>query len=277
MRVLLGTIILCCCAAALLVFSIPRIQYDFAFSPSPLHASALSAVRGAEPLWCETKDGETLSGLRVAARGPPRDGCGRVSIFFHGNAGHVLRYLDMAQIDAAAGFDCYLFDYRGFGASTGHLRLTEERLFSDAEAMVRAAQRHSGAPRAAILLHGFSLGCAAALHVAAQRDKWGAVLLESPFARFLNAARHIVPALRHVDPLLDDTFRNEESAGRLSSETRLLLVHGRADRITPFTDSQRLLRVARCRRKRMYTSYKEDHGGPHADPRLFAQLASWGF
>lgn len=274
MRVLLGTILLLLCATALLYLSVPRIQYDFAFSPSPLHASELSDVPGASPLWCATADGEKLGGLRLAARGA-RTGEGRVSVFFHGNAGHVLRYLDMAQRDADAGFECFLFDYRGFGASTGRTRLNEERFFLDAEAMAEHALR--SAPRSAVLLHGFSLGCAAALHVAASHEEWGACLLESPFARFLNAAVHIVPPLRRLRPLLHDSFRNEETAARLSPMLRLLLVHGRDDAITPFADSGRLLRAASAVRKRFLESRRGDHAGPHADERVYAQLADWGF
>jgi len=66
-------------------------------------------------LWFETDDGERLRGWWVKRRAPA---LGHV-LLCHGNAGNVGDRVLHASVLTAVGFDVLLFDYRGYGHSSG--------------------------------------------------------------------------------------------------------------------------------------------------------------
>src|ERR671919_308271 len=74
----------------------------------------------------ESEDGERLHGWWVEARGQTR---GHL-LLCHGNAGNVGDRVLHAELLTAAGFDVLLFDYRGYGRSSG--RPNEQGVFRDA-------------------------------------------------------------------------------------------------------------------------------------------------
>jgi len=62
-------------------------------------------------------------------------------VFFHGNAGSLAHWGKIGARFAALGYDCYLFDYRGYGKSSGSLR-SEAQMLAD----VLTMQEHSDKP-----------------------------------------------------------------------------------------------------------------------------------
>src|SRR5579884_1769762 len=68
-----------------------------------------------EDLAIATKDGERLHGWWVPAREPA---IGQM-LLFHGNAGNIGDRVDHLSLLVAGGLDVAVFDYRGYGRSTG--------------------------------------------------------------------------------------------------------------------------------------------------------------
>jgi uncharacterized protein len=85
-----------------------------------------------EDLQLVTDDGESLHGWWVPAAADPR---GAVLIF-HGNAGNISHRAQTLRIWHDLGYDALIFDYRGYGRSSG--RPSERGTYADA----RAAWRH---------------------------------------------------------------------------------------------------------------------------------------
>src|ERR1700730_15375075 len=77
-------------------------------------------------LWPETEDAQRLHGWWIRARAPT---IGHV-VLCHGNAGNIGGRVYHAKVLSDAGFDVLLYDYRGYGRSSG--RPDEQGLYRDA-------------------------------------------------------------------------------------------------------------------------------------------------
>ncbi|HVR69813.1 MAG TPA: alpha/beta hydrolase [Vicinamibacteria bacterium] len=181
-----------------------------------------------------TADGESLHGWWFAARAAPRLGH---LVHFHGNAGNISHRLAEAVALTAAGFDVLLFDYRGYGRSTG--RPHEEGLYRDARAAVDWVARRPGVDPSRAFYLGESLGGAVALELALERPPRGLVL-QSTFTGLRDMAREhypLVPAF-----LVPDGYPSLRRIAQLRAP--LLVIHGGRDEIVPFVHGQRLFAAA---------------------------------
>jgi pimeloyl-ACP methyl ester carboxylesterase len=121
----------------------------------------------------ETDDGERLHGWWIAARAQSH---GHV-LLCHGNAGNIGDRVIHADLLTAAGFDVLLFDYRGYGHSSG--APSEQGTYSDARAALACLLGQPGVEAARAFYLGESLGGAVALDLALHRPPAGLVLLSA--------------------------------------------------------------------------------------------------
>jgi uncharacterized protein len=181
----------------------------------------------------ETDDGERLHGWWVRASVSP---VGHV-LFCHGNAGNIADRLPHAALLSAAGFDVLLFDYRGYGRSTG--RPWEHGTYRDARAACRVLREQPGVDAARIIYLGESLGGAVALQLAVELPPVG-LILQSSFTSVRDLARlhyRYIPA-----PLVPDAYPSLALIPRLRAP--LLVVHGERDEIVPLSHGERLFEAA---------------------------------
>lgn len=103
----------------------------------------------------------------------PRKG---LILYFHGNAGNLARWGHLHHFFTRQGYDYMVFDYRGYGKSTGPR--SQALMYADALAVYDyvAAQYKPEE----IILYGRSLGTAFASRVAASREA-RCLVLETPF------------------------------------------------------------------------------------------------
>lgn len=108
-------------------------------------------------------DGRRLHGwwLPTTARGR----LGQI-LFCHGNAGNIGDRLLEALVLTGAGFDVLLFDYRGYGRSSG--RPDEQGTYRDARAARAALLAQAETDPARVIYVGESLGGAVALRLAVE-------------------------------------------------------------------------------------------------------------
>jgi fermentation-respiration switch protein FrsA (DUF1100 family) len=181
-----------------------------------------------------TADGERLHGWWLPARAAPRLGH---LVHFHGNAGNISHRLGEAAALTGAGFDVLLFDYRGYGRSTG--RPNEEGLYRDARAAADFLVRRPGAGSSRAFYLGESLGGAVALALALERPPRGLVL-QSTFTGLRDMARLHYPFVPSF--LVPDGYPSLRRIPALHAP--LLVIHGERDEIVPFAHGQRLFAAA---------------------------------
>jgi fermentation-respiration switch protein FrsA (DUF1100 family) len=198
--------------------------------PYPQGDWNLQAQAGAQDLWFTTRDG-----IRLNAWWFPKPGSRFATLFLHGNAGNVTHRIDHAQAINSAGSAILVLDYRGYGKSKGHP--SERGLTLDAEAGYDALS-NVGYDPSQILLQAESLGSAVAVELASRRPCAG-LILESPLASLGEMAATVLPI---IGPLVAHGFNTKTIIGRV--RTPLLVLHGDADEIVPFSQGQAVFAAA---------------------------------
>lgn len=181
-----------------------------------------------------TADGEALAGWFVpapAARG--------TLLYLHGNGGNIGHRLDQIEVFHRLGLNVFIFDYRGYGASSG--RPSEEGSYRDALAAwnwLTQAQRQ--APER-IVLFGESLGGSIAAWLAARHAPAGLVIYASftSVPEMAQALYPLFPAARLA------RYRYDTRAALRGVNRQLLILHSPEDEIIPFSHGRALLEAAR--------------------------------
>jgi fermentation-respiration switch protein FrsA (DUF1100 family) len=211
-------------------------QERMIFFPQPLAEDLRAAVRKAQPdareIELATADGQRLQGWFV-----PNGGRGAALIYFGGNAEEVSGLALEAR--ELPGISFVLFNYRGYGQSTG--KPGERALFADALAIYVWAASRPGIDRSRIVVMGRSLGSGVATYVAAQRPVAGVVLV-TPYDSLAAVGRSHYPFLA-VGALLRHRF---DSASRARTiDAPMLALIGGADTIIPPQRGEALVRAWR--------------------------------
>jgi uncharacterized protein len=180
----------------------------------------------AEEVWIPV-DGATLHALWF--RVPEPQG---VILYLHGNAGSLRSWGTVAPELVAYGYDLLIFDYRGYGQSSGQIQ-SESQLHADAAAV--AAWVLARYPETPLVLYGRSLGSALAVRLAAEHQP-RLLILESPFYSLEHLARRQFPWAPSF--LLKYPLRAHAWIGQVRSP--VVIIHGTDDAIVPFADGERL-------------------------------------
>ncbi len=198
--------------------------------PYPRGAWELQHEAGAQGLWFRAADG-----TRLHAWWFPKANASFATLFLHGNAGNVTHRIDHAQQVLQAGSAFLVVDYRGYGKSQGHP--SERGLYEDADAAYADLLALGYAPDQ-IILQGESLGTAVAVNLAA-RKRCAALILESPLLSLGAMAGTVLPGL---GPLLAHGFNTGSKISHVHAP--LLVMHGDADEIVPFSQGQAVFQKA---------------------------------
>lgn len=188
MNVMIKALLLLIVGYCLLVITVYAIQDHLLYMPVRQISSTPADIGlSFEDITMITKDGQTIHGWWV----PAQEEKGTL-LFCHGNAGNVSHRLDSIKIFHSLGLNVLIFDYRGYGKSSG--RATEEGMYLDAEAawdhIVREKRKHPDN----IVVFGRSLGGAVAAETALRRDA-GCLIVESAFTSVPDMATRIYPWL----------------------------------------------------------------------------------
>jgi len=188
---------------------------------------------GYRELGLETDDGERLHGWWIPAR---TDSVGHL-LLCHGNAGNVGDRVPHAALLTAVGFDVLLFDYRGYGRSSGSP--SEEGTYHDARAALGCLLEQPGVEPARLFYLGESLGGAVALDLALEHPPAGLVLL-SAFTGVRELGRLHYPFVPAA--VIPDAYPSLRRIHGLRAP--LLVLHGDRDKIVPFAHGRALFEAA---------------------------------
>jgi uncharacterized protein len=213
----------------------------------------------------ETDDGERLHGWWIGTRSAS---LGHL-LLCHGNAGNVGDRVLHAALLTATGFDVLLFDYRGYGRSSG--RPSEEGTYRDARAALACLLEQPGVDPARVFYLGESLGGAVALDLALERPPAGLVLL-SAFTGVRELARLHYPFVPAA--LVPDAYQTLRRVRELRAP--LLVLHGDRDEIVPLSQGEALFEAAPGP-KRMHVFPGRGHNDliPLAGDEFARMIASW--
>ena len=176
--------------------------------------------------WIEVP-GARLNALHLQVPNPKG-----VVFFLHGNSGNLESWFVNADFYRRANFDMFMFDYRGYGKSSGSIQ-SQAQLEADAlQAWHTLAPQYAG-KRRVILGRSIGTGLAAALAVQVQPEQ---TVLVSPYESMWALAQQHYPWV--PAPLLRYPLRTDLAVPQLRGP--LLLAHGEQDTLIPPIHSQKL-------------------------------------
>lgn len=220
-----------------------------------------------EDVTLTTPDGQQLGAWLVPP--DPATDRGWVLLNCHGNAGNIGDRVEALRGCHALGLTVFIFDYRGYGRSTGSP--TEEGTYVDALTAWMYLVRTRGIAPGRILVYGHSLGGAVAAWLAEQVTP-AALWLESTFTSAPDLGARMYPFLpvRRLARFRYDTW---ERLPRVRCP--IMIAHALQDQTVPVDHSRRLFE--RAREPRRFFAYEGDHNAValESDPVYREQALAW--
>jgi pimeloyl-ACP methyl ester carboxylesterase len=166
-----------------------------------------------------------------------------VIVYFHGNKDHMDFYWQRAKLLAHTGgklnYGVLMIDYRGYGLSEG--KSTEETMYADANAAIYWIY-NKGVLAQKYCVYGFSLGCAAATHIALfmpNSYKPFCIALEAPFASIATLVND--GAGLNIDPLFYTTYKCDNNLRIKKIQQPFYWIHGTDDKFIPIETNGEVL------------------------------------
>lgn len=196
-----------------------------------------------EDVTFESKDGTMLHGWFIPAKVKPW--C--TVIHFHGNAGNITSHLGLVSFLPYKGCNLMMFDYRGYGRSKGHP--FRKGVYEDSMAALDYVLSRKDVDSGRIMFLGQSLGGANAIAVASQAGDAvvRSLVVDSSFYSYRSIVKDKIgeiPVLGWLKKPLSyimatDSFHSGDLIETLSP-IPVLILHGTADRVIPYSHGQML-------------------------------------
>ncbi len=212
----------------MLVASITFFQEKLIFLPSVLPADYAYSFKNAfVEINLTANDGAQLNALHFTVENPKG-----VVLYFHGNAGDLSRWGEVASYFLQYDYDVLVMDYRTYGKSTG--KLSEEALYEDAQLFYNHVLKKYS--EEVIVVYGRSLGTTLATSVAAT-NKPKKLILETPFYNLHTVAKKRFPIFP-VDYLLKYKFATHRLIKKVDCD--IIILHGTEDTVVSYASGKRL-------------------------------------
>jgi hypothetical protein len=168
-------------------------------------------------------------------------------LHFHGNAQNLSSHFLMLSWIAEYGYDLFIFDYRGYGQSTG--APSQDGIYLDSMAGMQKGYEFSLENKSPLIVYGQSLGGNVALRAIVDfsyKDQIKLLILDSTFASYqkmawdkLTSAWILIP----FSPLAYVFFSDKYASGLILNKLPpipTLVIHGTNDLVVPFKFGQEL-------------------------------------
>jgi alpha-beta hydrolase superfamily lysophospholipase len=188
----------------------------------------------------------------------PAEPDAKALIYLHGNGDNIGANAAHAVRLHSLGLAVLIFDYRGYGRSTGGFP-SETKVYADAETAWKYLVEKRGFRPEHIFIYGHSLGGAVAIELAMHHPGAAGLIVESSLTSIADMGRRL-PMFRWlpVDLLVRERFRSISKVGSL--KIPVLFLHGTSDRTVPSQMSQQLYAAAPEPKQLVLVP-----GGHHAD------------
>ena len=211
-------------------------QEKLLFAPTVLAADyRLASAPDVQELTIDVP-GAKLSAMHLQLPNPKG-----VVFFLHGNGGSLENWFDNPEFYRRANYDLFMFDYSGYGKSTGQIE-SEAQLRADVRAVwATVASQYTGRK---VVVYGRSLGSGLAAGLAVEMGSVhhapDLTVLVSPFTSMAALAADHYPWVPQV--LLRYPMRTDQLLGQIRSP--LLLLHGTRDTLIAPRHSETLKGLA---------------------------------
>jgi fermentation-respiration switch protein FrsA (DUF1100 family) len=251
-----------------LVFALRQDALIFVPGPAPTTTPAAAGLAYRE-IAIATPDGERLAAWLIAPR-PIADeeplANRTVILYSHGNAGSIEHRIAIAAALADFGCDVLLYDYRGFGASSG--RPSEAGLGTDALAAWELLAGELGYATERIVLFGESLGGAVSIELATRRGA-RALIVEDTFTSIPALGARLYPWLP-VRLLARTRFDSLAKIARVGMP--VMILHSPDDELVPFEHGLELFAAAREPKEMLSTEGRHNAGGFRLRPEWVVRV-----
>ena len=248
------------------VYLIPRIAINFFYYPD-------DKIYGPDPWSAESveftaKDSTRLHGWFIPSATGPAENAIATVIHAHGNAGNMSAHWPLVSWLPERNFNVFMFDYRGFGKSKG--RPSQAGLLDDTQSAINVVRHRSDVNPQRLVLFGQSIGGANMVSALGNGDREGirAVILDSTFASYSSIANQMIPGSGFF---MDDSYNAERFIAEVSP-IPVLIIHGKADRVIPWEQGERLYDLTREPKQKItlpdgehIDAFSERHGGVYRD------------
>jgi fermentation-respiration switch protein FrsA (DUF1100 family) len=187
-----------------------------------------------EEVTLTTADGVEITGWYVPATRQPA-----VVLLCHGNGGNISHRLDLIETYHRLGLGSFVFDYRGYGMSSGSP--DEEGTYEDARAAWRYLTEEQGLGPEDIVVHGRSLGGPIAARLATEVSP-GGLIIDSSFTSIIELGQEHYPFLP-VRLLSKFEYPTARYVSNLA--VPLLVMHSPSDEIVPYHHGQDIFDAGR--------------------------------
>ena len=219
--------------AVALFFYQPKLLYFPDMPTRQIQATPEDVGLDFDSLTLTTSDNEQLHAWFV-----PADPARGTLLFCHGNAGNNSHRLDSIRLFHELGLSVLIFDYRGYGQSTG--KPTEKGTYRDADAAWQYLVEQRGIPPQRIILFGRSLGASIAAELATRQTAAG-VMLESAFTSVPDVGAKFYPWLP-VRWMSRYQYNTRKQLAGIHSP--VLIAHSRDDEIISYANGEQLFAAA---------------------------------
>lgn len=180
-----------------------------------------------------------------------RDDAVATVVYFGGNGALMIKSRPLIQAYTTVPVNLLLFDYRGYGLSTGDP--TVNGIYEDARAVFQYAINEAPVSTERIYVHGHSMGAFLSAMIADEYDVDG-YILESPVTNVDQWTKRMVPwALRlFVRFNIDDEVKAQNNLDRVARvEIPLLILSGTGDDVTPIRMAEELYEASASPQKNL--------------------------
>jgi fermentation-respiration switch protein FrsA (DUF1100 family) len=186
----------------------------------------------------KSTDGTDLHGWFMPSRAKQPKG---TVVFSHGNAGSLGHHLGFVTWLVEAGYQVFMYDYRGFGKSGGEP--DRRGMIEDVKGAFAYVRSRKDVDAGRLVSYGHSLGGAKSVAALAEKhvDGLRAVVIDGAFASYQAMARVVGGELGAG--LITDEFSPKDFIGKISG-TSVLVIHGDRDLVVPISQGKQLFDLA---------------------------------
>jgi len=228
------------CLIAIVLASAGCSMDSFLFNSQALEAYSLSTeiIPAANITPVTLKSGnETLYGFFVRQPDSLRVEPHPTILYHHGIKHNIGAYWDRVELLYRAGVDVFIYDYRGYGMSTG--TSSEDGMKADAAAALNYLRSRPDVDTSQIVDYGYSLGGFACLYSATTLHQPKAVITESIFASSEALVQSGTILNIPGGYLMEGAFDNRAQIVKVTSP--ILMLHGTGDTFVGYEANGKVL------------------------------------
>lgn len=169
----------------------------------------------------------------------------KLIIYFHGNAGNINSVVHSGELKKLLSFDCsiLIFDYRGFGRSTGFSN--ENSIIYDSQVVYEFALNYLNFEPNNIMFFGNSLGCYIAsttinqiISLNLQPPK--CLVLQNPFSSIFDIAYDLYDLMAYLIPIKMDNIVSIQNILKYDDKFKIFVLHSPYDEFINIKHSQKI-------------------------------------